>query len=289
MVLDIPLIDAHLHPVRLPTVPPAWREWAQRYGKGVPLFALYRTDGTLDPARFDRYLDEEGVDGVILLCEYSPRTVGIQPYEDLLPILRHNPRRFRFLANVNPHLHYPALDHLAPQLAAGAVGVKIHPVHGGFPVDHPDLFPVYAVCEERGLPVVVHTGTSTFPGAINAYGDPAGVETLLRVFPRLTVVLAHGGRGWWYDHAAFLASTNPRVWIELSGLPPARLPRFYARWDLEKLARKFIFGTDWPGVPGIRANAEALAQLGWDRATLEGVFYRNALAVYRWEDWVPPS
>ena len=42
-----------------------------------------------------------------------------------------------------------------------------------------------------------------------------------------------------------------RVWIELSGLPPKRLPEYYARYDLGRLARQWIFGTDWPGVPGV--------------------------------------
>ena len=37
-------------------------------------------------------------------------------------------------------------------------------------------------------------------------------------FRTLEVVLAHGGRGWWYDAAAFMALSSERVWIELSGL-----------------------------------------------------------------------
>ena len=40
------------------------------------------------------------------------------------------------------------------------------------------------------------------------------------------------------------------MWIELSGLPPKRLPEYYRRYDLGRLARKWIFATDWPGVPG---------------------------------------
>ena len=39
------------------------------------------------------------------------------------------------------------------------------------------------------------------------------------------------------------------------------LPEYYARFDLGRLARRWIFGTDWPGVPGIDANARAVAGL----------------------------
>jgi Amidohydrolase len=65
----------------------------------------------------------------------------------------------------------------------------------------------------------------------------------------------HGGRGWWYEAAASLALLHGNVWIELSGLPPGKLPDYYARFNLGRLAGKFIFGTDWPGVPGIARNA----------------------------------
>jgi hypothetical protein len=71
------------------------------------------------------------------------------------------------------------------------------------------------------------------------------------------------------------------VWIELSGLPPHRLPDYYARFDLHKLARKFIFGTDWPGVPGIARNAHAVAGLGLGDELLAAVMSGNALRVYR--------
>ena len=103
---------------------------------------------------------------------------------------------------------------------------------------------------------------------------------MLRDFPELTVVLAHGGRGWWYDTAASLALLHENVWIELSGLPPHRLPHYYARFELTRLARKFIFGTDWPGVPGIARNARALAGLGLDEDVLAGVLAGHAISVY---------
>ena len=119
-----------------------------------------------------------------------------------------------------------------------------------------------------------------YPGASNRYVDPGELNDVVDDFRDLTLVLAHGGRGWAYDVAAVLALGRPNVWIEISGLPPKRLPEYFARFDLARLAERFIFGTDWPGVPGIRANAEAVAGLGFDRDLLEKVFYRNALAVY---------
>jgi predicted TIM-barrel fold metal-dependent hydrolase len=279
-VLDgILLIDAHVHAARLPTLKESWREWAAQYGS-PSLLNLYDEEGTLVPELFDGYMEREGVDVAILFCEYSPKSTGIQPVEDLLPILSHNPHRFRLMANLNPHLHYPLVDELERQISLGAVGLKLHPVHGSFAPNDRMLYPAYAYCERESFPVVFHCGTSVFPGSTNRYADPALVEDVARDFPDLTIVLAHGGRGWWYDAAAFITLMRPNVWIEVSGLPPHKLPDYYKNFDFERLAQKLIFGTDWPGVPGPRANAQAILDLGLERATAETVLHKNALDVY---------
>jgi predicted TIM-barrel fold metal-dependent hydrolase len=273
------LIDVHLHPAALPGLKLPWETWVQSFDS-PRLRALYRADGTVDPAGFDNHLAEEGVDVAIVLAEYSPKVTGTQAVEDFLPLIAHNPQRIRLAANINPHLHFPVEAELERQLALGAVALKVHPVHGGFAANDRALYPAYAMCQERGLPVVVHCGTSTFPGALNQYADPILLDDVLRDFPRMSVVLAHGGRGWWYDAAAFLATTNPNVWIELSGLPPARLQAYYARHNWPRLCRRMIFGTDWPGIPGIGANARAVAKLCPDDETVDLVLSGNAARVY---------
>ena len=274
------LVDAHVHVPHLGTLAPAWVDWARQFGRPGLLEEVWRPDGSPDPAQLDALFADEGVDVALLFCEYSPKATGYQSFDDLLPIVEHNPRRFRPVANVNPHLHYPIDVELRRQLDLGAAALKLHPVHGGFRADDPALYPAYAVLVERGVPLVVHCGTSTFPGSTNAYADPVLLDAVLRDFPSLTVVLAHGGRGWWYDAAAFLALSHENVWIELSGLPPKRLPDYYSRFDLGRLARRFIYGTDWPGVPGQAANARAVAGLGLPDDVVPLVLGGNALRVY---------
>jgi predicted TIM-barrel fold metal-dependent hydrolase len=274
------LVDAHVHVPHLDTLAPAWVDWARQFGRPGILEEIWRPDGTPDPAALDRHMGEQGVDVALLFCEYSPKATGYQRFDDLLPLVEHNPRRFRPVANVNPHLHHPIGRELARQLDLGAAALKIHPVHGGFRADDAMMYPAYAVLVERGVPLVVHCGTSTFPGSTNSYADPVLLDPVLRDFPDLQVVLAHGGRGWWYDAAAFLAVSRPNVWIELSGLPPKRLPEYYSRFDLARLARKFVYGTDWPGVPGQAANAEAVAALDIPADVVPLVLGGNAMRIY---------
>jgi uncharacterized protein len=286
----IPLIDAHVHAARLPTLKMSLEEWTGHFEGGVDsLLKLYDDEGTIIPARFDEYLAREGVDVAILFAEYSPKSTGIQAVEDMLPIIDHNPGRFRLMANLNPHLHYPLVGELERQISLGAVGLKLHPVHGTFPPNDRMLYPAYAYCEGANVPIVFHCGTSVFPGATNRYANPELIEDVARDFPDLTIVLAHGGRGWWYDAAAFMTLMRPNVYIEVSGLPPRKIPDYYKNFDLERLARKMIFGTDWPGVPGPKANAQAIANLGLTRETLTRILHENARRIYGLDHETKPA
>ena len=223
MLDGFPLIDVHLHTASKPGLKLAWETWMQGFTDSDLMGRLYDGGGSVVPAAFAGFLAAEGVDIGLLMCEYSPKVTGIQAIEEMLPIAAAAPDRIKIIGNVNPHLHYPVDEEVRRQLALGAVALKIHPVHAGVAANDRMLYPAYEACQAAGIPVVVHCGTSTFPGAANTYGDPVVLDDVLRVFRSLTLVLAHGGRGWWYDAAAFLALSSERVWIELSGLPPSRL------------------------------------------------------------------
>jgi uncharacterized protein len=275
----IPLVDAHVHVPLLTTLRPAWIQWARDFGPDGILEDAWDSDGLPRPERLDELFAEQGVDVALLFCEYSPEATGMQTFDDLLPIVEHNPRRFLPVANVNPHLHHPIAAEVERQLDHGGAALKLHPVHGRFRCDERSLYPVYSVLQERRVPLVVHCGKSSFPGSVNENADPQILLPVIRDFPELDIVLAHGGRSRWYDSAASLALSHETVWIELSGLPPKRLPNYYARFDLGELARRWIFGTDWPGVPGTAQNAMAVADL-LDHEVAAAVLGGNAMRVY---------
>lgn len=276
----MPVVDAHVHVASLPGLKLDWAAWSGGFAAG-DLPGLYDDTGHARPEVLTAYLDAEGVDVALLFAEYSPRVTGWQVVEDLLPFLAYAPRRYRLVANINPHVHFPLLAELRRQLDLGAVALKLHPVHAGFGLDSPELYPVYAECAARDVAVVVHAGTSNFPGARNRFADLTHVVDVVRDFPEVRFVLSHGGRGWSYDTAAFLALTYPNVWIDIAGLPPQRLPRYYARHDLARLAPRFLFGSDWPGVPGIARNVAAVRALQLPAAVTEAILGSTATGVYR--------
>jgi predicted TIM-barrel fold metal-dependent hydrolase len=280
MIDGMTVVDAHMHVPRLSTVTPAWMQWATEFGRDSGWHEAFGPDGDPVPGRLDTMLAAQGVDTALLFAEYSPRTTGIQPFEDLLPLAAYNPGRFRLVANVNPEVHDDPAAEARRQLGLGAVAVKVHPVHGAFRLDSPGLYKVYDLCAGRGVPVIVHTGGSIFPGSVPETGDPKMMSGIIEDFPDLAVVLAHGGRGPWYADAAKMALASSQVWLDLAGLPPKKLPGYYAGFDLAALARKWIFGTDWPGMPGTAQNVRAVAALGLPDSTLAGVLGGHAAHVY---------
>jgi len=144
MIDGMPLIDAHLHPVRLPTLKMPPQVYAREFDRYHP-DDIHDEEGRIVPERFDAYLESEGVDVAVVMCEYSSRVTEIQPVEDMLPLIEYNLRRFHFLANVTPCFHYPVAQELKRQLSLGAVGLKVHPVHQAFAANDRMLYPAYAI------------------------------------------------------------------------------------------------------------------------------------------------
>src|SRR4029077_9552672 len=87
MINGMAVTDAHMHVPRLSTVSPAWMQWAADFGQDSGWQSVFGPDGDPVPARLDAIL--EGARGhiALLFAEYSPRTTGIQPIEDLLPLV----------------------------------------------------------------------------------------------------------------------------------------------------------------------------------------------------------
>src|SRR5438477_4983874 len=83
---------------------------------------------------------------------------------------------------------------------------------------------LYAEAQRLHLPVMIHTGTSVFPGARSRTGEPMAVDDVAVDFPDLTIILAHGGRPLWMEQAFFLVRRFPRVYMDVSSLPPGHIP-----------------------------------------------------------------
>jgi len=241
-----------------------------------------------DPGKFLDYLDESGVDRAVLINYVAPDVVGYtdSANEFVSAFAAHDPRRLVAVGGLLPTHRDPTgrVEELVGRL--GIRGVKIHPPHqliapnGYLDGSAPGLREIYRACERLRVPVIVHTGTSVFPGARNRFAHPMLLEDVAIDFPELTLVMAHGGRPLWMEEAVFLARRFPRVYLELSSIPPARLLQYFPR--LEELAPKVLFGSDWPGpgVPDIGGNLRTFRSLPLSESARERILVTNPDRVF---------
>jgi len=236
------------------------------------------------PQEYGDVIKEEGIIGGILIPEYSPGTAGVMPFERADEINSFHPELIP-VANLNPRYHENLSLAFEEQVSRGARGLKIHSAHGMFLPNDPLLYPVYERCEGEGLPVLFHAGTSVFKGAKLRYVDPYTFDDVINDFPDLKVVLCHGGRGFWYEIAEYLTRTSENVYIDVSGLPPKNLLQYFP--NLRRFPEKFLFGSDFPGVPGIRKNFEAVSKLVNDDGMMQLIGFQNAYDLFGfWKEGV---
>ncbi len=139
---------------------------------------------------------------------------------------------------------------------------------------------IYRAAEENAIPVMFHTGTSIFPGARNKYGDPIYVDDVAVDFPKLKILLAHGGRPLWMETAFFLVRRHANVYLDISGIPPKTLLKYFPR--LDEIAHKTLFGTDWPGpgVPDVKRNLEEFKALPISAQMHEQILSKTAASIW---------
>jgi len=163
--------------------------------------------------------------------------------------------------------------------------LKVHPPHQAFPANaYTDgltaLGKIYRRCEERGLPVMIHTGTSIFPGARSKYGNPMELDDVAIDFPNLQLVMAHGGRPLYMEEAFFILRRHGKVRLDVSGIPPSKLLEYFPR--LTELTDRVLWGTDWPspGVKDLRQNIDQFLALPLTKEQQQAILETNALALF---------
>ncbi len=269
--IGVKIIDVHIHVGHRFE----WNEQAREVwmdtGPYVP--HLFDDQERQSAKQYGDVIKNEGVFGGVLIPEYSPTTSGVMPFERALEIHACHPELIP-IANLNPNYHDDPVGAFQHQLDMGARGLKIHPIHGFFYANDRRLYDVYEICRNRGLPVMFHAGTSLFGGVKMRYSDPYTFDDVRADFPEMKIILCHGGRGFWYNIAEFMIKSYENVYIDLSGLPPKNLFQYFP--SLKKFSHKYLFGSDFPGVPGIRKNFNEIRSLIKDDAAMERIGFSNA-------------
>jgi len=239
------------------------------------------------PKAFLQHLDACGIDRAVLINYVAPEVIGFTAgvNQFVAEYVKADPKRLLPCGSLHPRHSANILADIEQLVKLGIRLIKIHPPHQLlFPNDYragvKELEIIYRAAEANGIPVMFHTGTSIFPGARNKYGDPIHLDDVAVDFPKLKIIMAHGGRPLWMQTAFFLLRRHPNVYLDISGIPPKALLKYFPR--LHEVANKTLFGTDWPGpgVPDLKQNLDDFRALPLPDATKQQILETTALGIW---------
>jgi predicted TIM-barrel fold metal-dependent hydrolase len=170
---------------------------------------------------------------------------------------RAHPGRFALAAEVDPlggMRTVREVERLVTEL--GARVIRVIPFKVGLPPDHAVYFPVYAKCAELEVPVSMTTGMPGPPVPAEVQ-RPIHLDPVLRFFPELDVVMAHGADPWW-DEAIRLMVKFPRLSMLTSDCAPQYLPPSLIHFINTRGRAQVMFATGFPMLTFERCLREAM-------------------------------
>ncbi len=174
--------------------------------------------------------------------------------EDFLAIAEAHPGRFLVSAAVDraakPSDNCRRVRELAQHEAT--VMVRVTPLVEQYELNHRLYYPVYATCEELGLPVSINVGIPG-PQVRSRCQDPVLLEDVLIDFPGLTVIGAHMG----HPYEALLIQYMLK-WPQLHLMTSAYLatymdPALVKFMDSSRGRGRVLFASDHPVIPAKKA------------------------------------
>ncbi|MFO0566886.1 MAG: amidohydrolase family protein [Polyangiaceae bacterium] len=267
-----PVVDAHVHLFDAGLSAAIWR-WFERYG--WPIRYKLRALDVVD------FLLARGVEHVVALHYAHKPGIAEAMNQHMAELCRARPR-VTGLATVYPG-EPDARGILERGFDAGLAGVKLHCHVQGLAPDAAEMHDVYAVCQERDLPLVMHAGREPrSPGYRvdpHTLCDVARVERVLVDHPRLRLCIPHLGADE-FDAYAELLERHDHLWLDTTMVMAGYFP-VADRYDIvARRPERMLYGTDFPFLPyawdrELRRLAHALGP-----EALEAVLGASAKALY---------
>ena len=197
---------------------------------------------------------------------------------ELVELVETWPDTFVGLAGINIANLTEAQEEIRRYVAEGPLkGIVLEPGQDSTPwfANAAWALPLYAFCEEAGVPVVF-----TFGGIMTRslrYYDPLLIDDIAGAFPRLKIALCHGG--WPYvTECCQIALNRGNVWLA-PDIYMVRSPGMadYVMAANHLLRERIIFASAYPILPLDKA-VEAYRSCGISEASLPYVMGKNAAA-----------
>ncbi len=219
-------------------------------------------------------MDAAGVTCGVVMGRYSG-LYGSVGNEDIAEIVRAWPGRFVGVGSLDPSDRRRAVGQIDEALALGLKAINFEP--GAYPqpmyTDDRRLYPLYACCEDRGIPVTIMAGGSAGPDL--SYTHPVHVDRVAADFPDLRIAVTHGA--WpWVSEILHVAFRRPNVYLSpdqyLCNMPGMD---DYIRAANGFLADRFLYASSYPFI-GVKRYADWFRSLPIRRELVPRLMYSNA-------------
>lgn len=240
-------------------------------------------NGYATPEQLIAAMDEAGVETIfatdLLAWSYRRQTRFVKDLTQTIADLSQKyPGRIYGLADYDPLNIRESLNKLEADVKErNFKGVYIHIYGYDIPLDHRKMYPLYAKCEELGIPVSMQTG-HVLEAMPSEHARPMYLDRIACDFPGLILIGTH--TGWpWVEELISVATKWPNVYINIS----AWLPRYFSpaltsfmktRPGMEKI----LFGSN--GLPWKR-YIEQLNELNLTEEAKRKILCENAKRVFK--------
>ena len=240
--------DVHVHP---------WtRAFMKKNGPIMKACDFFKLDVARLPettAQLLEEMEEAGVDRAVILGQDTHATgnAAFKNYtlknDEVAKIAAKSGDRLTAFAGVDPNAGKEAVRELKRAVKKlGMRGLKVHSsANSVYLNDRRLMFPIYEYCEDEGIPVLFHTGTTGLGDCEIKFSKTELLDEVCQSFPEMKVIMAHFG--WpWPEVAVAVALRNHNVFIDVSGWKPRYLPQSILPYLNGILQDRFLFGTDYP-------------------------------------------
>lgn len=220
-------------------------------------------------------MDEAGVDVGVVVGRQAG-FLGSVSNEAVMAFVRSHPGRFLAIASIDVADRKAAVATIDAAMSSGFVAINLEPTAAPVPMETDDrrMYPIYAHCEDRNVPVILMTGGNA--GRDLGFTFPVALDRVLADFPNLKVVSAHGNWPWVHEviHIAYRRENlylSPDMY--LAGMPGMD---DYVRAADGFLAERFIYASSYPLCP-IKGYNEWFCRLPIRDENKQRIVCRNAL------------
>lgn len=168
-----------------------------------------------------------------------------------------------------------------------ALGFKIFPGHDPvYPTDKRWL-PIFKLCEEYNLPLIIHTGINSNNRSVAKYNDPKHIVKVATDFKNLKIIIAHY---FWpkLDYCFKMTTNFNNIYFDTSALADPEIIKESGglkkiREILAKTVRRrvnsVLFGTDWP-IGGLKKHIGLINSLPIASEEKQKIFFHNVQFVF---------